>query len=104
MPTTTMPNTLPGLVAALKGNDVMKAEFERAPMATLEAAAGGIPDNRVYRMVVGALGLGLLLSLVAAAWITIQSDGATEVPGIFITAASTIVGALAGLLAPQPQG
>lgn len=96
--------TTQSLLAELNANQGMRERFEAAPMETLaEVADNQLPNTPVYRMVVGALGLGLLISLVAVAWITIGSDVKTdEVPPLFATVASTIVGALAGLLAPQP--
>ncbi|MEO1092662.1 MAG: hypothetical protein AAFX81_18725 [Pseudomonadota bacterium] len=54
-------------------------------------------------MVVGFLGVGLVLSLGANIWLAAQAAG-QEVAGALTAAASTIIVALAGLLAPQPQG
>lgn len=93
--------TTQSLLAELNANQGMRERFEAAPMETLaEVADNHLPNTPVYRMVVGALGLGLLISLVAVAWIAIGSE--VDVPPLFATVASTIVGALAGLLAPQP--
>ena len=91
------------LLAELNSDPGMREKFEANPMEALgEVVANELPSTPVYQIVVGALGLGLLISLVAVAWITIQGGSDTEVPAIFVTVASTIVGAMAGLLAPQP--
>ncbi|MFZ5965425.1 hypothetical protein ACOXXX_21000 [Thalassococcus sp. BH17M4-6] len=102
---TTMPSTLASMERKLESDAEFRQRFESDPVGVTKEAAklSQLPNTLVYRMVVGALGLGLLIALIAAAAITLLSAGATDVPNIFITAASTIIGALAGLLAPQPQ-
>ena len=103
---TTMPSTLASMERRLESDAEFRQRFESDPVGVTKEAAklSQLPNTLVHRMVVGALGLGLLIVLIAAAAITLLSSGATDVPNIFITAASTTIGALAGLLAPQPQG
>ncbi|MEM6478335.1 MAG: hypothetical protein AAF647_04730 [Pseudomonadota bacterium] len=97
-----MSNTAMGVVKRIQADDALKAEFEADPMATLEREASRIiPDTRVYRMVVGFLGVAALLCLGflgAGAFVP-----AVEMPDTLGIIASTIIGAMAGLLAPQPE-
>jgi hypothetical protein len=57
-------------------------------------------DAWIYRLVVLALGLALLLALLGAIALAFRSGG--ETPQILTAIGSAAVGALAGLLAPSP--
>jgi hypothetical protein len=61
-------------------------------------------DVWIYRMVVGALGLAVLIAVVGAVYLTAISSPtyAHVVPDALIALGSAAVGALAGLLAPSP--
>ena len=68
------------------------------------AAIANIADPRqwdewLYRMVVGALGLTILIALIGA--IILSATGKT-IPDVLTALGSAAVGALAGLLAPSP--
>lgn len=56
-------------------------------------------DVWIYRMVVGALGLAVLIAMIGA--ITLAGFGNT-IPDVLTALGSAAVGALAGLLAPSP--
>lgn len=61
-------------------------------------------DVWIYRLVVGALGLIVLLAVAGSIYLTSlgQGDG-RKVPEILVAIGSAAVGALAGLLAPSPR-
>lgn len=56
-------------------------------------------DVWIYRMVVAALGLVVLISIIGAIYLANTASG---VPDAIISLGSAAVGALAGLLAPSP--
>ena len=58
-------------------------------------------DTLIYRMVVGALGLVVLIAAVGA--IILVAEGKTA-PDVLVALGSAAIGALAGLLAPSPTG
>ena len=58
-------------------------------------------DPWVYRIVVVALGSAILIAVIGATYL--QAIGADEIPPLLTAIGSGAVGALAGLLAPQPQ-
>ena len=60
-----------------------------------------IGDKVIYRMVVGALGLALLIAAVGGI-VIVMSDRTP--PDMLVALGSAAVGALAGLLAPSPGG
>jgi hypothetical protein len=57
-------------------------------------------DVWIYRMVVGALGLTVLLAVVGATALAVSGN---PTPDILTALGSAAVGALAGLLAPSPS-
>jgi len=64
------------------------------------AAPNLVPDTTIYRMVVGALGLTVLVSVVGSIVLVALSK---ETPAAAVALGSASVGALAGLLAPSPK-
>lgn len=105
MATKMMPATLRGMSTRLERDAEFREEFLANPQAVLDEAAEHVPNTPVYRWVVGSLGVALILCLLASFAVLIfgqSADGTMpEVPDIFVTATSTIIGALAGLLLPQ---
>ena len=102
------PSTMPGLKTRLEEDPEMLEKMKKDPIAVLDQIArDAIPDTRVYRIVVGALGLGLLVTLVAAGIIVLVSligdnpNPDYKLPSIFSNIATGIIGALAGLLGVQ---
>jgi hypothetical protein len=79
--------------------DQLKAD----PVQTLSSLATPVLENDpwVYRIVVSSLGLTVLASVLGA--IALEAIGADEIPTLLTALGSAAVGALAGLLAPQPQ-
>ena len=57
-------------------------------------------DKWIYRIVVSALGLTVLLAVSGGICLAAKSD--TAIPDILVALGSAAVGALAGLLAPTP--
>jgi hypothetical protein len=56
-------------------------------------------DVWIYRMVVGALGLAILMAIIGA---IILSVAGKAIPDVLTALGSAAVGAVAGLLAPSP--
>lgn len=79
------------------------AEVRANPGEAIAKVAAPMPlqtDNWIYRIVVGALGLVVLVTIIGQIFLALNTDKfLTE--GI-IALASAAVGALAGLLAPSP--
>jgi hypothetical protein len=76
-------------------------EIKQDPEAALaRIAEPPLPDTTVYKIVVSALGLAVLIALVGAIILLAQK----ERPDLAVLSAigSAAVGALAGLLAPSP--
>ena len=95
--------TIDQLANKLRTDPELAADFAADAPSILDAvAANRIPNNQVYRIVVGSLGGALMISLIGAIYLS-TSDTQSNVPDILVSAASAAVGALAGLLAPQPQ-
>lgn len=61
-------------------------------------------DVWIYRMVVGALGLTVLIAIISAVVLAAMSskEWAYTIPDALVALGSASVGALAGLLAPSP--
>ncbi len=57
-------------------------------------------DKWIYRIVVSALGLTVLLAVSGGIYLAAKPD--TAIPDILVAIGSAAVGALAGLLAPTP--
>ena len=74
-------------------------ELKEDPAGTLSRIAEPIPNTTVYRIVVAALGLAVLIALIGSIILVLKDKTNLEV----LTAlGSAAVGALAGLLAPSP--
>jgi len=89
-------------LAVLAASDTQVAdEIKADPVAAIAKYAAPLEnDVWIYRMVVGALGLAVLIALVGA--IALSVSGKT-VPDVLTALGSAAVGALAGLLAPSPM-
>jgi len=96
--------TLPQLATRVANDPRLVQQIQADPAREIAeiAAAAQIPDTRVYRMVVGALGAVLLLCVVGAIALAYQGPPDKPIPDMLISVASAAVGALAGLLAPSP--
>jgi hypothetical protein len=94
--------TLSALAQELQKNDDLASRFKENPaLAAAAVAQQAIPDTLIYRMVVGALGLALLMTVVAA---VILSWAGKTMPDMLTAIGAGSLGALAGMLAPSPAG
>lgn len=91
------------LAATVRNDPELEKQFKENPTKILdEIRSSSIPDTRVYHIVVTSLGAAILIALLGAIAITLLGKFPTEIPDILVATASAAVGALAGLLAPQP--
>ena len=96
--------TLTSDLAAHVANDpALEQQIAANPVQAL--AALSMPpalqnDHWIYRIVVLALGMAILITLTGAIYLAATSD--KETPQILTAIGSAAVGALAGLLAPSP--
>lgn len=88
----------------LETNPTLQKEFKEDPVKAIQQFQSPLPDNWVYRMVVGSLGLAILLVIVGIVILSFSTKPIEpSVSTLFTAIASGAVGALAGLLAPQPK-
>jgi hypothetical protein len=91
----------------IEESPTLKAEMAADPAGTLKklAVSAPIPDTTVYRIVVGALALVVVLAMVGALYLAMRSaNGTANIPDLVTALGSGALGALAGLLAPSPLG
>ena len=97
--------TLHDLSSRIEKDPWLAEEIKRDP-ATAIARVSGPPletDVWIYRLVVSALGLTVLLAVIGAIILTAMGDDdGRKVPEVLVALGSAAVGALAGLLAPSP--
>jgi hypothetical protein len=99
--------TVYDLSEQLERDPELAEEIKKDPSGTIARVAGPPPplqtDVWIYRVVVGALGLTVLLTIAGSIYLTAlgQGDG-RKVPEVLVAIGSAAVGALAGLLAPSP--
>lgn len=88
----------------LSTDKALQEEFKADPAKAVQQFQEEVPDNWVYRLVVGSLGLAILFVIVGII-ILLVSDKTIEptITTLFTAIASGAVGALAGLLAPSPK-
>lgn len=87
------------LLDEVKRDPALEQEIKNDPAGALARLAAPIPDTKVYRIVVTALGLAVLIALIGSIILVYKDKTNLEV----LTAlGSAAVGALAGLLAPSP--
>lgn len=94
------------LVDKVATESAVAADFRQDPEKYLRqlAATEAIPNNLVYWMIIGAIGLALIISLLGSVLIVaFKVVSPTLVPDILITTASTALGALAGALVPMSR-
>jgi hypothetical protein len=98
--------TLTAFKTELVNNTNLQNQFKEDPVKAIQQfnPSGPLPDNWIYRIVVGSLGLAVILVIVAVVILTFKTDGGdSHVPTILTAIASGAIGALAGLLAPSPN-
>ena len=80
----------------------LQAQMQQDPVGTIASLAAPLQsDVWIYRMVVGALGLAVLIAIIGAIILSMNGDG--NIPDVLTALGSAAVGALAGLLAPSPS-
>lgn len=88
----------------LETNTDLQKEFKEDPVKAVQQFKSSLPDNWVYRMVVCSLGLAILLVIIGVVILSFSTKPIEpSVSTLFTAIASGAVGALAGLLAPQPK-
>jgi hypothetical protein len=92
------------LAASMRQNPEMEKALREDPGKVLDEINANrfLPNTKVYQMVVFSLGAAVLVALCGAIAISLK-DATTEIPDILVATTSAAVGALAGLLAPQPS-
>jgi len=93
-------NTISDLGNALDKDETLQDRFKQDPVKTIKENRSLVPDNWIYRIVVGSLGLSVLLVIIGT--IILNPDSDKNLPTVFTAIASGAIGALAGLLAPSP--
>jgi hypothetical protein len=92
--------TVSELAARVASDPNLQDQIKRDPAGTLAGLAAPLQnDVWIYRMVVGALGLGVLIALLGAVLLAMNNK---TIPDMLTAIGSAAVGALAGLLAPSP--
>jgi hypothetical protein len=92
--------TIGQLAEALRSDPALAARVRENPAETIAGLASPLQsDVWIYRLVVGALALAVLITLVGAILLALQGRA---VPDVLLAIGSGAVGALAGLLAPSP--
>ena len=95
------------LKARLATDAKLREKFQQDPVSAVEEMEENArdplsSDRWIYRIVVIALGLTIILCVTGAVWITLAYPKA-QVPQIMVALGSGAVGALSGLLAPNPK-
>ncbi|MEM9331672.1 MAG: hypothetical protein AAGA53_10120 [Pseudomonadota bacterium] len=96
--------TLRQLSASMQSDPELVEQMKEDPNKVVsQLGSTHIPDTQVYRMVVFSLGAALIIAVIGSILITYHEKSDSQIPDILIATASAAVGALAGLLAPQPN-
>jgi len=96
---TTQIQSVRELAARVAQDSELADDMRQDPAGTLARVAAPIPDTTVYKIVVSALGLAVLIAMIGTIILVLRDKTNLEV----LTAiGSAAVGALAGLLAPSP--
>jgi phage shock protein PspC (stress-responsive transcriptional regulator) len=92
--------TIEQLAAAVRSDPALAARVRDNPAEVLAGLASPLQsDVWIYRLVVGALALAILITVIGAILLALQDKA---VPDVMLAIGSGAVGALAGLLAPSP--
>jgi hypothetical protein len=88
------------LAVRVAQDPVLADKLKTNPAETLAGIAAPLQsDTWIYRMIVAALGLAVLIAIVGAIILAIAGK---PIPELLTALGSAAVGALAGLLAPSP--
>jgi hypothetical protein len=99
--------SLPELNTLVQNNTDVEDAFKKDPKQALQqfTDTSFIPDNWIYRIVVGSLGFVVVVITLGIVW-RVASGNTVEdknIPTILTALGSAAIGALAGLLAPSPN-
>jgi hypothetical protein len=90
------------LLNNVANSPALQQELRDDPVAALSNLAAPLDtDVWIYRMVVAALGLVVLVAAVGGIVLANTEKG---VPDVLLSLGSAAIGALAGLLSPSPRG
>jgi hypothetical protein len=85
----------------------IQQDFKDDPVAAMNKFSDSsfVPDNWIYRMVVGSLGSVIVIITLGIVWRVAFGTPVkdTDIPTILTAIGSAAIGALAGLLAPSPN-
>lgn len=92
----------------LSNDPDVQAAFKEDPKRAIQkfSDSAALPDNWIYRIVVGSLGAVVLIITMGIVWRVASGSviNDSNVPTILTAIGSAAIGALAGLLAPSPRG
>lgn len=95
--------TIGQLATRLKVDPDLEQQMKENPAEVIDQIVSWeMPNTTVYRIVVTSLGAAVLIALIGSILITLYLKEVNNIPDILVATASAAVGALAGLLAPQP--
>jgi hypothetical protein len=99
--------SLPELSTLVQNNADVENAFKENPKEALQkfTDTSFIPDNWIYRIVVGSLGFVIVMITLGIVWRVAFGTPVkdTDIPTILTALGSAAIGALAGLLAPSPS-
>jgi len=90
------------LVTMIKKDKNLEEEIRKDPVKAITKIAESPlkTDKWIYRIVVSALGLAVLIIVIGGIYLAAKPN--TAIPDTLVALGSAAVGALAGLLAPAP--
>jgi hypothetical protein len=89
------------LAVKVAQDPTLQEQIKQDPAATIASLAAPLQsDVWIYRLVVAALGLAVLIAIIGA--IVLAAINNTSIPDVLTALGSAALGALAGLLAPSP--
>lgn len=98
---------LPDLNNLIQNNTDVENAFKENPKEALQkfTDTSFIPDNWIYRIVVGSLGFVIVAITLGIVWRVASGNSVEDknIPTILTALGSAAIGALAGLLAPSPS-
>jgi hypothetical protein len=102
---TTPARTIKGLMDLMQKDDSVKEEFKQDPEKAMQKFfEPTLPDTKVYRILIAGLVSVLLIIVIGViiAWGWRDKNEGT-IPTILTAIGSAAIGALAGILAPNPR-
>ena len=98
---------IPDLNNLIQNNTEVENAFKENPKEALQkfTDTSFIPDNWIYRIVVGSLGFVIVAITLGIVWRVASGNSVEDknIPTILTALGSAAIGALAGLLAPSPS-